>query len=253
VEVSHCVFRDIRDNVLEPEDCAHNWWFHHNEIINSYKCFSFEQKRSGCFYIFANRLWYHTAPGPACDNHRGGSLIKTAKSISPSHGRHFFFNNSISTYGAYMSKGFLTRFSFQNNAWRFAASGDPELGPEAGVFGDLAAPRGDVERRFTTSWHANAIAVRNDLALQRTWPDALVAAGYPLEDCIAADADFRDPVAGDLRLTAGSACRNAAAALHITLPDGTDWPCPAGGDIGAWQEEALLDGPEFMATAVAVA
>ncbi len=253
VEVSHCRFRDIRDNVFEPEECAHNWWFHHNDVINSYKCFSFEQKRSGFFYIFANQIWYHTLPGPAFDKHRGGSLFKTAKSISPSRGRHFFFNNSISTFGDYISKGFLTRFLFQNNALRLAAPGDPGYREDVGVFGDLAALPADVESRFTTAWRADAIAVRNDLVAHPTWPAALVAAGYPIENGLAGDPLFRDPFAGDLRLARKSPCRRKAAELHVTLPDGTDWSHPAGGDIGAWQGDALLEGPEFMATAVAVA
>ena len=37
IEVAHCSFREIRDNVFEPENMAHNWWFHHNQIINAHK------------------------------------------------------------------------------------------------------------------------------------------------------------------------------------------------------------------------
>lgn len=253
VEVAHCTFRQIRDNVLEAEDCAHNWWFHHNEVIDAHKCFSIEQKRSGWLYIFANRLWFESVPGSADDDHRGGAVIKAAKSFNPSQGGHHVFHNSIHSRSGYIQKGLLTRFRHANNAVRFVRGGEPGHEQPINVLGELAAAPGDIERRFTTAWRQLAISFRNDVMAHGSWPEGLRAAGYPIDHGLGADPGFRDPFGGDLRLAAGSPCRGRAAELRVALPDGSEWVAAAGADIGAWQGERLLDGPELVTTANPVA
>ena len=54
IHVHDCKFWEIRDNILEPENAAENWWFHHNVILNAHKRFSFELLRSRFLYLFSN-------------------------------------------------------------------------------------------------------------------------------------------------------------------------------------------------------
>lgn len=253
IEVAYCTFREIRDNVFEAETCAHNWRFHHNEIVNAHKPFSLEQKRSGHFYIFANRLWFDSVPGPPEDTHSGGGVIKAGKSFNPSFGHHYFFNNSISTRSSYIAKGLLIRFLHQNNAVRYARADDPVHDADVQLFGELNAPPNDLADRFTTEWQQLGIAMSGDLMLHESWPEALQRAGYMIENGIGADPGFRNPFKGDLRLTRDSPCRRRAQALRVGLPDGTEWSHPGGGHIGAWQGKTLLDGPGFVSTATLVA
>ncbi len=82
VEVRNCTFFEIRDNVLEAETVARNWWFHHNRIFNAHKWFSFECTRSSHFYLFGNLAWFDSVQGPAQgDDYRGGGVLKLAKSV----------------------------------------------------------------------------------------------------------------------------------------------------------------------------
>jgi hypothetical protein len=246
VQVHDCTFREIRDNVLEPETVAFNWWFYRNEIINAHKWFSFECRRSGYFYVFANRGWFDSIPGPLTDTHRGGGVFKLSKRVEAARGPHHVFHNSFSSRSDYARKGIWPRLTHTANALRFAADGDPVFDGTPDFFGDLAAPPEAVDRRFTVEWARHAIALQADVVRYPGWPEDLRRAGYPVGPTTPADPGFRAPFAGDLGLARDSPCRGRGPALSIDLPDGgPSWTQPAGGDIGAWQGSELLAGPAY--------
>ena len=251
IEVAHCIFREIRDNVFEPEDMAHNWWFHHNEIINAHKWFSMEQHTSGHFYFFANRAWYDSFQGPIGDNHAKGGVFKTPKAAPALTGKHYVFHNSLCTHGDYLRNYALAQFLHSNNAIRCAAPGDPgttdpqRLGT---MFGDLSAPPAQLDKRFTTNWHALGISMEADVVAQAEWPAKVLAAGYAIRPAAGTDPRFVNPFTGDLALESASPCRGAAIRLSIEMADGSVWIGAGGGDIGAWQQGHLYGGPTFVAT-----
>ncbi|MDY0874089.1 hypothetical protein [Dongia rigui] len=258
VEVAHCTFREIRDNIFEAERVASNWWFHHNEIINCHKWISIEQKTSGYFYFFANRGWFDSIQGPLTDDHSGGGVFKTPKEFKSVTGPHYFFNNSFYLRGDYLRNRILSRFLHQNNALRFVAMDDPvitdpatrdkeEIFP-ATLFGNLGSPPADLANRFTTDWKTLDIKMQNDVVAHTSWPALVQANGYPVQPAAGVDPLFVNPFKGDFKLQNNSPCRGHAGALSIELVDGTVWKRPAGGDIGAWQGDELFDGPAFVAT-----
>jgi hypothetical protein len=253
VEVHDCLFREIRDNILEPESAAFNWWFYRNEIVNAHKWFSFECRKSGYFYLFANRAWFNSIPGPPTDKHRGGGVFKLGKKVAAARGPHYVVHNSFSSRSDYARKGIWPRLSHQANALRLADASDPVFDHPSNFFGDLTAPPKTADLRFTTEWTRHAIAMQDDVVRYPGWPEDLRQAGYPLGPTTAADPRFQAPFTGDLTLAPDSPCRGRAPALTLDLPDGgPPWTRPAGADVGAWQGDALFQGPEYRALSVPV-
>ena len=58
VEIYDNDFQFIRDNPLEPEDYALNWWIYHNRIYNGHGWFSLDGVSGGPIYIFGNVGWF---------------------------------------------------------------------------------------------------------------------------------------------------------------------------------------------------
>jgi hypothetical protein len=85
------------------------------------------------------------------------------------------------------------------------------------------------------------------------WPQALIDAGYPIDRSTrSADPRFVDRSAtrldgSGLRLATGSPCIGTGGPLEVTFASGEPWRLEAGADVGAWQGDALLEGPEFRA------
>jgi hypothetical protein len=252
VRVHDCVFREIRDNVLEPEKAAFNWWFYRNEMVNCHKWFSIECGRSGYFYLFANRGWFDSIQGPAGDPHRGGGVFKLGKHVLPARGRHYVLHNSFSVRSDHIRKGVLPRFEHLGNAIRFARSGDPVYDGPAEVFGNLSADPGEFDQRFTTHWREFDILARNDVVWHDDWPDRVRQASYDVGPTLGSDPMFGDPYAGELRIEPRSPCRGRGGAAHLELPDGSTWALPKGADVGAWQGDRLFEGPAFRPLAVPV-
>ena len=250
VEVAHCTFTEIRDNIFEAEDMAYNWWFHHNEIVNAHKWFSIEQEDTGYFYFFANRAWYDSIQGPKDDKHSQGGVFKIPTVEPVAGGTLYVFNNSFCTHGSYLGNGLLTDVVHQNNAVRLAATADPGFDPaKAGsVFGDLTAAPGDIDERFTTEWSRLQIRMRNDVLAHASWPGGVKNAGYAIEPALGTDPAFINWSRGDLKLAAGSPCSGASRAFDVELVDGNVWRAPDTGDIGAWQGGSLFAGPPFVAS-----
>ena len=66
VEIYDNDFQFIRDNPIEPEDQAVNWWVHHNRIYNAHAWFSLDGVGGGPIYIFGNVGWFDDKPARRC-------------------------------------------------------------------------------------------------------------------------------------------------------------------------------------------
>jgi hypothetical protein len=66
VEIYDNDFQFIRDNPIEPEDHAINWWIHHNRIYNAHAWFSLDGVGGGPIYIFGNVGWFDDKPSRRC-------------------------------------------------------------------------------------------------------------------------------------------------------------------------------------------
>jgi hypothetical protein len=58
--------RTARDDPVEPEDQAINWWIHHNPIYNSHGWFSVDGVGGGPVYIWGNVGWFDDKPARNC-------------------------------------------------------------------------------------------------------------------------------------------------------------------------------------------
>ena len=72
-------FSLIRDNAIEAEYSAQNWWVHENAIFNCHKWFAFENCNGGYWYLFSNRGWFDRKQGPPGDCASGGAVFKASK------------------------------------------------------------------------------------------------------------------------------------------------------------------------------
>ena len=70
VEIYDNDFQFIRDNAVEPEDWAFNWWIFHNRIYNVHGWFSLDGVGGGPVYIFGN-------VGGSTTSRRGAALKAT--------------------------------------------------------------------------------------------------------------------------------------------------------------------------------
>jgi hypothetical protein len=66
VEIYDNDFQFTRDNPLEPEDRAVNWWIFHNRIYNGHGWFSLDGVGGGPIYIFGNVGWFDDKPSRRC-------------------------------------------------------------------------------------------------------------------------------------------------------------------------------------------
>ncbi len=97
-------FTYIRDNAIEPEYAASNWWVYHNKIFNCHKWISFEMTLSGYFFVFGNVGWFDSLPGPIADNQFGGAVFKLPPATDPAPGHHYVFHNSWYLRSSYIKK-----------------------------------------------------------------------------------------------------------------------------------------------------
>jgi len=66
VEIYDNDFQFIRDNPVEPEKQAINWWIYHNRIYNAHGWFSLDGVGGGPVYIYGNLGWFDDKPARLC-------------------------------------------------------------------------------------------------------------------------------------------------------------------------------------------
>ncbi len=260
VRVHGCTFSHIKDNPIEAEDAAWNWWIHDNVFHNCHKWLSLELKKIGWIYIFRNRGWADSRPGPVDDANASGAVFKffkkpdkpkTAKSPM------YIFNNSWALRSTIVQEGFVRGLWHFNNAIRFYGPADgrppPVYWPWTPFFGrrDVAEPDAPLTPAdFTRRWSSEAggfdIRFVGDVISHPHFPTDLIAVGYAVEAGAVGDPRFVAPTSGDLRLKAGSPCLGRAEALTVNImkedekggEKGPDLVLPAGINVGWDQGEA---------------
>ncbi|HYE00866.1 MAG TPA: hypothetical protein VEH84_15900 [Alphaproteobacteria bacterium] len=257
VEICHNRFEYIRDNAVEPETTAVNWWVHHNSFHNVYKLFSLERVAGGHWYIFANTAWFDERPGPEHDCNRGGAVLKL-KEVKPAKEAAelprwpvWMFHNSLFLRSSYCKKGAIRHFTHANNAVQYCDGtggtaaicrpGQAVFGPVPATPGCPADPEGT---RFTTEWERLDIRFFGDVWSHPDFPAGLQAQGYPVAG-LGDPPGFTDPSHGDFRLRPGAAAAGRGAELMVPMPDGTVWHSPAGLDAGAAQGGGSFGGPAY--------
>ena len=250
VRVHGCTFSHIKDNPIEAEDAAWNWWIHDNQFHNCHKWLSLELKKVGWFYIFRNRAWADSRPGPRDDANASGSVFKFFKKDDKpkiSDAPIYVFNNSWALRSALVQEGFVRGLCHANNAIRFyketdAPPGTPELVYRRATpfFGrrDIAEPDSPLPPAdFTRRWRKTEFDIRfvGDVTNHPDFPGGLHEAGYSVEPGAAADPMFVNPVKGDLGLRPGSPCVGSAVGLSLKIRKHADLVLPAAINVG-WDQ-----------------
>lgn len=137
IEVYDNEFSFIRDNVLEPEFDATNWWFHDNRIRNAHAWFSFDGLYGGRWYVYDNQGWFDDKPSRICktsgaceewqkrnpelcaDLHDGGRVFKFRPDNQFAPGPLYVFNNSWYLRTSIIKDGGLGRIGHWNNVIDF--------------------------------------------------------------------------------------------------------------------------------------
>lgn len=259
VEIYDNTMLRTRDNPVEPESAATNWWMHHNRIHDAHAWFSLDEVKGGFWYIFGNTGWITDKPSSELDPNRGGKVYKYDKKGAMPTEPSFFFNNSYYLYNSLIKNGVTTRLTHVNNAVLFRDSLPPLAPQDEGV--PCAMPLA-VRRPFPDGhygvdrfvgpdfmpygWDPT---VRFDWDLTNLpWTPKIVDNAQEQSGISDPVAAFEGPDAGDLRLVGGP-----PRGCPVILRAGEDWAgtedWSSGTDtpIGAYDENAeLVDGPAFV-------
>jgi len=240
VQIYNNYFGYIRDNAIEPERRAINWWIHGNRIENCHKAFSFSLDTAGYFYIFGNTIWSNSMPGVGYES-TGGALFKMNKKYECSSGPFYVFNNSFFLRCCYIKKGKVKDFLHCNNAIAFCDSEDEENMR----FCENKSFFGSSESGFTSDWESLNIQFDNDLYWHHGFPFEPKYAKYGVTNPTVDDPLFISPKQGNMRIHDGSRAKNGGRLVTISLPAGGSWTSPEGCDIGAFQGDEMFVGPKF--------
>jgi len=235
VRVHECRFEFIKDNPIEPEHTACNWWIHDNWFFNAHKWFSMELLHAGWIYIYRNRGWFTEKPGPRGEDNNGGAVFKfpeTAAQVGDYPGPIHVFNNSWYLRSPIVKEGAVRNFHHYNNAIAYCEQvpHDPRGACEdAGVFHNTAEPGAPP---FTRDWRTLGIRFENDCVMHRDWPTD----GYPIERALKKDPKFIWTGDDRFKLSPGSPCRDKGVVITVPLPNGKAWTPPPKLNIG-WDQD----------------
>ena len=216
VEIYENEFHSIRDNVVEPEFDATNWWIHDNVIHNAHAWFSFDGLHGGRYYIHHNTGYFDDRPSRLCDArcrswdnrdpkrcndlHDGGRVLKFRKSRHTPPGQGLpgpvsVFNNSWYLRVSVAKEGVVKELSHWNNAVEYCRRRDLNNG---------ACSASDAKKPFFRNflpWRPG-FDFRFDLSNHRDFPVNLRATGYGVEGIPVPwpQRIFAKPWAGDFAL-----------------------------------------------------
>ncbi len=267
--VHDCTFERIRDNVLEPERRAANWWFHHNHLVDCHKTCSLTTRHNAFCLIFSNTQHFRSiqsdSDDPRWSGHRSGGIFKAPKKQTMPSGPTYVFHNSLITRSDYLRKGLIPGLIHANNVVLHATDRAQTPSRKPRVFGNPANPQ--PTQRFTTEWGRYEIVFDGDVQDHPDWPGTLRTQGYGDIGTNALGADPRflgwdraqERIIDEatlFHLHTGSPCRDRAIELELKLPwldDDDPWISPAGADVGAYQHAGpgapfLFQGPAYQAT-----
>ncbi|MFY0611008.1 MAG: hypothetical protein JXQ99_05740 [Hyphomicrobiaceae bacterium] len=149
VWVHDCKFIRIRDNAIEPEKHAFNWWIQSNYFETCHAPFSLHNLSGGWLYIFANELRFDgKVPG---DDHTGGKVFKFTSSRTYPTAPVYVFHNSASVRTPYAKKGQTRNLHHFNNAIEYDFDSD-FIDPHVGFFSKLSDSRVPYIRTQPGKW-----------------------------------------------------------------------------------------------------
>jgi hypothetical protein len=119
VEIYNNFFENIRDNPVEPEVDATNWWVHHNKIKDAHAYFSFTGVAGGQWYIFRN---IGISEKVLIGEHSGGKILKFENYGPLPTGPFLVFNNSWLGQRPIATGGESRNLQYINNAHQFTRS-----------------------------------------------------------------------------------------------------------------------------------
>lgn len=238
VEFYENTLERIRDNVVEPERSAVNWWVRHNRIRDAHAWFSLDEVEGGFWYFFGNRGVALNAPGTALDPNRGGKVYKYDKKGPMPAKPVFAFHNSLLLRASLFKGGNTTRLGHYANAVLFAARGEDERPAEDDRFAG---------RDFLRKAWPREVRLDGDLT-NVPFPARLAALGQERHGAADPQARFENPDAWDLRLA-----RGGRPGVPVHLRPRRDWPgrrawrSPDNALAGAYDAQGnLLEGPAFV-------
>jgi len=260
VEVYDNDFSFTRDNVLEPEYDATNWWFHDNRIRNAHAWFSFDGLYGGRWYLYDNVGWFDDKPSRECatsgecrkwqeknpelcaDLHDGGRVFKFRPDGRYAPGPLYIFNNSWYLRSSVIKDGRLGYIGHWNNAIAFCR---PEDYPDGLCEGAKPFFNGFI-------WDNDNYSFSHDLSNHPDFPTGLRAQGYRVSGISVSPSKplFFDAAHGDFSLVPGSPGREAGCIVEEDergLLECLDPPTQAvDPDIGAPEDGAPGPAVDFI-------
>lgn len=266
VEISGNSFAFIRDNSVEPEGTAVNWWVRHNRMRDVHAPFSFDGVRGGPHYVFGNVGWFTEMPEQHCDDrlwatdreplgkptahrecrlHRMGKTFKLGnRQKRPLH----IFHNSFLVRSPFVGGGASGPLRAWNNAIEFCEPGDKDV--ECKAPDHMLETGGRKKLKWLRRAEARSVVhnFRFNVANRPVFPADARRPGFPVAGRWAGSLGFLDAKRGDFRLAAQSPARQAGCAIALA-PGGTLTCTPApdrlAPDVGAYQGARLFTGPAF--------
>lgn len=261
VVIANNTFTHIRDNAVESEYQATNWWVYGNRIHNCHSWFAFENSKGGHWYVFSNTGWFDSKPGPPGDEFNGGGVLKTTKKVKwLNEGPFYVFHNSWYLRSAYLKKGLLDNFHHVNNAVVYCdpAQHPPGVGdPCRRMFAPNSAEMTysgmfKFPLSFQDSWRDGAkdngarkdltICFLNDVCNHSDLHHLEASPDFDVSQIRHHPASLVDPKKGDFDLE-GSALKGQSAKFDLLLHNKGTWRLPNGLNIGAVGEEKTKTNP----------
>jgi len=263
VEITGNRFHDLRDNPVEPERTAVNWYVTGNRIVNAHAWFSLDAVAGGFWYYCGNTGYFNDKPGLPEGDNTGGAVFKFDSEGGEPDRRVLSAFNTFFLRSNVIKEGRTKHFHHLDNLILFCTPADlPGFDPDPpcpfpGTCPDPCAakpPTAD-PASFGCAWPdqpgpsfvaspvfmddpaGDDLLFDGDLT-NRPWPAGFVPAGFERAGRIEAALRFRDPYAGDLRLTGPG-----LPAVPVVLRAGVDWAgdydweSPAGAMAGAAQPQ----------------
>ncbi|BBM85817.1 right-handed parallel beta-helix repeat-containing protein [Candidatus Uabimicrobium amorphum] len=226
VEVYDNTFEYVRDNPVEPEGSASNWWIHHNRFYNCYALLSFTEVAGEKWFVFRNIGWWDEEPGKD-GGHTRGKIYKFAGNGPYPRGEFWAFHNSWYSRSPLIMGGITHHFYHYNNAVFYTG----EVNIIEGANGkedvvDVLHPSYELDYNI-----ANLAYPKNILQSKRE------------QHSIHADPKFSNAPQGKFSLEEDSPAIDKGKVLQIG-----DWQSVFDGkapDMGAFEKDKCLPGPPF--------
>lgn len=230
-------FSFIRDNAVEAERSATNWWIWGNLFYNVHKWLAFEKNCTGGWWnIFSNRGFFDRKPGPPDDPNNGGAVFKMDKAKKSEGGRGpvNVFHNSWYLRSTYIKRGRLRGLKHFNNIVEYPPAEDiptDAVSPGRKVFGG----------KFLKEWGSSRdYSFRNDLSNKEDYLLQVLGHGGTVAHEQPVRAEFAEPQDGFFHLYNESPALKISVAVSIkVLPVSADpgqqrsWKLPAEKNLGA--------------------